>query len=140
MLLGNDEGKVASLPQKSERTLAREAFFLDFARAIREHFRDVPLMVTGGFRSRQGMEAALQQGDCDMVGLGRPALVKPAWPSEVILNDKVDDANASMFLDAVKIPWLVKVLGNNPLSGGVETVRLSCHLWLTRPNKDGPKC
>ncbi|TQS31951.1 hypothetical protein Golomagni_07751, partial [Golovinomyces magnicellulatus] len=84
MMLGNEKAKTQ--PEKSERTLNREAFFLDFAKAIRQHFKDVPLMVTGGFRSRKGMEAALKQGDCDIIGLGRPSVINAAWPKEVILN------------------------------------------------------
>ncbi|KAJ2967109.1 hypothetical protein NQ176_g9828 [Zarea fungicola] len=56
---------------KSASTLAREAFFLDFALAIRSHFPGVPLILTGGFRTRAGMEAALREGACDIVGIGR---------------------------------------------------------------------
>ena len=32
-------------------------------------------MVTGGFRSRAGMDAALQANACDIVGVGRPLCV-----------------------------------------------------------------
>ena len=61
---------MANAPPKAASTVAREAFFLDFAKAIREKFRSVPLMVTGGFRTRQGMEAALREDACDIIGLG----------------------------------------------------------------------
>ena len=33
---------------------------------------DIPLAVTGGFRSRAAMHEAVQAGECDVIGLGRP--------------------------------------------------------------------
>ena len=61
---------------KRESTKRREAYFLDFAEAVRAR-SDVPLMVTGGFRSRAGMDAALSDGACDVIGLARPLCVVP---------------------------------------------------------------
>ena len=49
----------------SKSTLQRESFFLQFAHAVREKFPSVVLMVTGGFRTRHGMESALQSGACE---------------------------------------------------------------------------
>ena len=57
-----------------ESTVAREAYFLDYAKDIRTVFKN-PMMVTGGFRSRAGMDAALAADACDMIGLGRPLCV-----------------------------------------------------------------
>jgi hypothetical protein len=37
----------------------------------------MPLMVTGGFRTRAGMEAALASGDTDLIGLARPFCTHP---------------------------------------------------------------
>ncbi|MCA9614244.1 MAG: NADH:flavin oxidoreductase/NADH oxidase family protein [Myxococcales bacterium] len=54
----------------------REAFFLDYARKARAAV-DIPLMVTGGFRSRAIMEQALAQGALDVVGLARPFTHNP---------------------------------------------------------------
>jgi 2,4-dienoyl-CoA reductase-like NADH-dependent reductase (Old Yellow Enzyme family) len=55
-------------------TRTREAYFLDYARSVREAAGDVPLAVTGGFRSRSGMQDALTAGDCDVVGIARPTV------------------------------------------------------------------
>ena len=55
-------------------TVAREAYFLEYAKDIRAVFKN-PMMVTGGFRSRAGLDAALDAGACDMIGLGRPLCV-----------------------------------------------------------------
>ena len=52
-------------------TVVREAYFMDYAAAIRR-VATMPLMVTGGFRSRAGMEAALASGDTDVIGIARP--------------------------------------------------------------------
>lgn len=52
-------------------TAKREAYFVDFALAIQEKVT-VPLMVTGGFRSRAAMDYALESAAADIVGIGRP--------------------------------------------------------------------
>lgn len=55
-------------------TRAREAYFLDYARSVRDAAGSVPLAVTGGFRTRSGMQEALTSGDCDVVGIARPTV------------------------------------------------------------------
>ncbi|KAK5996398.1 NADH-dependent flavin oxidoreductase iccG [Cladobotryum mycophilum] len=107
---------------QSTRTQAREAFFLDFARVIREKFRHVPLMVTGGFRTRVGMEAALREGACDIIGIGRPAVLEPALPRTIILNPKVQDADAKLQARSIAAPWLAKFLKSGAISGGTESL------------------
>lgn len=57
-------------------TVQREAYFLDYAKNIRQVAR-MPLMLTGGFRSREAMEQALRESACDVVGLGRPFCTMP---------------------------------------------------------------
>ncbi len=65
--------KAVYAPLKKASTIQREAFFLDFAKIIREQFPDLVLMVTGGFRTRGAMEEAVATGACDLIGLARPA-------------------------------------------------------------------
>lgn len=76
----------AMMGSASERTVAREAYFLEYARAVREVAGGVPLAVTGGFRSRTAMESALASGDCDLIGLGRPTATTPD-AGNVVLSD-----------------------------------------------------
>ncbi len=64
-------------------TLAREAYFVDFARAMKETIT-VPLMVTGGFRSRAAMEEALAQGAADVIGLARPLCAAPDGAAQLL--------------------------------------------------------
>lgn len=89
----------------------REAFFLDFARAVRERHPKLILMVTGGFRSREGMQAALDSNACDLVGIGRAAAVYPHLPKEVLLNSEVRDEDARVVLEDIKANWLARFLG-----------------------------
>jgi 2,4-dienoyl-CoA reductase-like NADH-dependent reductase (Old Yellow Enzyme family) len=57
-------------------TAAREAYFVDFAKAMKAEVR-MPLMVTGGFRTRQAMDHAIDTGAADIVGIGRPLCGAP---------------------------------------------------------------
>jgi len=79
------EGRTADAMPVRASTKAREAYFLDYAAAIRKVAR-MPLMVTGGFRSRQAMEAALE-GDCDVIGLGRPLCWQPDFPRRLLARE-----------------------------------------------------
>jgi len=110
--------------KKSARTAAREAFFLEFARAIRAEFPDVPLVVTGGFRSRKGMEGAVRGGDCDMVGLARAAVLNPLLPASVVLNSEVRDEDATLYVKRLKTPWYLRFLGIRAIGVGIESVCL----------------
>ena len=60
----------------SSSTQAREAFFLDFAEQARA-VTELPLMLTGGFRSRAAMDETLGAGAIDVVGMARPLAVEP---------------------------------------------------------------
>ncbi len=68
-------------------TRAREAYFLEYARTVRGLVGDVPLAVTGGFRSRDAMEDAVATGECDVVGMGRPTATTPD-AADVILSGR----------------------------------------------------
>jgi 2,4-dienoyl-CoA reductase-like NADH-dependent reductase (Old Yellow Enzyme family) len=63
-------------------TRMREAYFVDFAIAMREKV-SVPLMVTGGFRTRAVMEQALREGSADVIGIARPMCVDADAPRQL---------------------------------------------------------
>jgi len=69
-------GADAMLETVRESTRLREAYFLDYAVAMRDATR-MPLMVTGGFRSVEAMRRALDSGALDVIGLGRPLITAP---------------------------------------------------------------
>ncbi|KAF2013506.1 FMN-linked oxidoreductase [Aaosphaeria arxii CBS 175.79] len=107
---------------KAARTAKREAFFLDYAHAVRERYPNLLLMVTGGFRSRKGMEDALQSGAVDLIGVGRPAVVYPHLPKDVLLNLEVKDEEATVDLPLAKAPWLLRMVPIKLVSIGADTV------------------
>lgn len=63
-------------PDAKASTREREAYFIEYARQVRQTAA-MPLMLTGGFRSRPVMEAAIENNDVDAIGLGRPLVVEP---------------------------------------------------------------
>jgi 2,4-dienoyl-CoA reductase-like NADH-dependent reductase (Old Yellow Enzyme family) len=69
-------------------TRTREAYFLEYARSVRDAAGGVPLAVTGGFRSRSGMQDALTAGDCDVIGIARPT-VTTTDAAQAILKGRV---------------------------------------------------
>ena len=73
---------------KASSTIAREAYFLEFATRIQPMVR-VPLLVTGGFRSRASMEAALASREVDLIGLGPPLCYDPDYCNR-LLSGEVD--------------------------------------------------
>ncbi|NVJ97216.1 MAG: NADH:flavin oxidoreductase/NADH oxidase family protein [Alphaproteobacteria bacterium] len=75
-------GRPADAPVK-ESTRQREAYFLDFAAELRG-IAKMPLMVTGGFRSRAAMDEALASGALDMVGMGKPFAENPTVAADLI--------------------------------------------------------
>ncbi len=85
---GGSYEKVAFIegnPQKAS-TIKREAYFLEYAEKVR-NLTDVPLVVTGGFRSSDGMETAITSKATDFIGLGRPLAVDPDFPNKAIALD-----------------------------------------------------
>ena len=70
-----------------ESTRAREAYFIEFAEKVRAASR-VPLMVTGGFRSLDGMGQAIESGALDFVGLARTLALEPDLPRRLLAGEE----------------------------------------------------
>lgn len=71
---------------------SNEVFFLDYAEKARARV-DIPLMVTGGFRTRAIMEESLRSGWLDVVGMARPFTQNPRVAADLISGvlDKAAD-------------------------------------------------
>ncbi|MEW6078405.1 MAG: NADH:flavin oxidoreductase/NADH oxidase family protein [Thermodesulfobacteriota bacterium] len=80
---GNYEAPAMSGRRAPDSTLAREAYFLEFAANVRSLIK-VPLAVTGGFRTAGAMAAALAEGHLDMIGLARPLAVDPEYGTRIL--------------------------------------------------------
>ena len=69
--------------QVAHSTRLREAYFVDFAIAMRQQV-SIPLMATGGFRTRAVMEEAVESGSADLIGLARPLCVDTDAPARLL--------------------------------------------------------
>jgi 2,4-dienoyl-CoA reductase-like NADH-dependent reductase (Old Yellow Enzyme family) len=112
----------------SDKTAKREAYFLDFATEIRKRHPQLLIMLTGGFRTRSGMNSAIESNACDLIGVGRPSAITPDFPRSIIgINNEgnIDDAPAGMQLAKVQEPrylsWLPQPQLRRALRGGLQT-------------------
>lgn len=81
---GGSYEQPAMMGTAAASTRDREAYFLDYARTARAIVGDIPLAVTGGFRSRTAMAEAVASGECDIVGLGRPSATTPDAADQIL--------------------------------------------------------
>jgi 2,4-dienoyl-CoA reductase-like NADH-dependent reductase (Old Yellow Enzyme family) len=81
--MGGAPPSADALPVK-ESTRRREAYFLSYAESMQALGLKVPLMVTGGFRSRAAMDSALASGAADAIGLGRPLCTQTDFPNRLL--------------------------------------------------------
>jgi len=98
--------------QRKQRASSRyrEAYFLDYARQIRTVTK-LPILLTGGMRSRAVMEDALASGATDVIGLARPMAHTPDLPAK-LLDGRLDTApvvqlrsRIRLVDDAVQVMW-----------------------------------
>jgi len=75
----------------SDGPRSNEVFFLDYAEKARARV-DIPLMVTGGFRTRAVMEESLRSGLLDVVGMARPFTQNPRVAADLI-EGVIDEAS-----------------------------------------------
>lgn len=126
---GNAESKASALhssfnkktmdkaPTKSESTRIREGFFTDFAEKVQGLNSPIPIQLSGGFRSRTGMADAVDSGVCELVGLGRAAVLEPELPSKVLLNADYDDDLAFGISHQVRGLWFGKMFPAKTIGG-----------------------
>ncbi|KAL5585974.1 hypothetical protein FOBRF1_015844 [Fusarium oxysporum] len=111
----------SSLQPSSTRSRSiREGFFLRTSEEIRRRFPDLTLLVTGGFRSRNGIAGALDSNACDLIGLGRPAVKYPELPSQIMFSKGINDGEARF--DVESAPgggWLASKVRS--VGAGAET-------------------
>lgn len=61
---------------------SNDVFFIEYAEKLRGKV-DVPIVVTGGFRSLASMEEALKKNKTSMIGLARPLVLVPDLPHQI---------------------------------------------------------
>lgn len=67
-------------------TKAREAYFMSYAKRLREVTK-IPLMVTGGFRTGVAMNAAVEDDGVGVIGLARPLVIDPDAPAKLLAGE-----------------------------------------------------
>lgn len=73
---------------QKESTKIREAYFLTYCEEVRKRV-SCPLMLTGGFRTAEGMNAALASGACDVIGVARSLAIQPDFPNQLLSGASV---------------------------------------------------
>lgn len=79
---GNYENPKMMVADVKETTKIREAYFIEYANKARK-LVSTPLVVTGGFRSQEGMEEAIASGEIDMVGMAKPFALVPDLANKI---------------------------------------------------------
>ncbi len=77
---GNYETPVMSTGPTHEEN---SVFFLDFAKTLKAQI-EIPFVITGGFRTLETMENAIQSGETSMIGIARPLALYPDAPNRFI--------------------------------------------------------
>lgn len=120
---------------KKESTKKREAYFLDYCEKLRS-VTPAPLMLTGGFRSKTGMEEALESKACDMIGVARALAIDPEFPNKLLKNEDVESqvkplSSGIRTLDKIvplEITWYTQQLhrmGNGLAPNPTASVKMS---------------
>ena len=106
-------------PKMSESTRIREGYFTEFAEKVQGLESDVPIQLSGGFRSRTGMADALASGTCSLIGLGRSVVLEPELPAKVLLNPEYDDDGALAKSHIVRGQWLISAIPIKAVGSGL---------------------
>ncbi|MFT6896532.1 MAG: 2,4-dienoyl-CoA reductase-like NADH-dependent reductase (Old Yellow Enzyme family) [Paraglaciecola sp.] len=82
-----------------DSTRRREAYFIEYAEHIKAK-ENVPVMITGGFRSRAVMQAAIAKGEVDLIGLARPLCTQTDAANQLMQQtiDQLDDYEQKLVL------------------------------------------
>jgi 2,4-dienoyl-CoA reductase-like NADH-dependent reductase (Old Yellow Enzyme family) len=84
-----------------ESTKKREAYFIEFSEKVRS-ISDVPLLITGGFRSFDFCNQALESKELDFVGMARPFITNIRDISDFI-NGKIKKLENLIIRTGIKV-------------------------------------
>ena len=79
---------------------SRQSLFAHFTTALLPHLPHPPegpaIILTGGMHDRPIIGSSLRDRACDLVGIGRPACIRPDLPNAVILNRDVPQGETTL--------------------------------------------
>lgn len=113
------EKSMTKAPKVSATTRIREGYFTEFAERVQTLGSTVPIQLSGGFRSRTGMADAIASGACQLVGLGRAAVLEPELPAKVLLNPDHHDDTALATPHVIRGQWLAKAIPIKVVGSGL---------------------
>lgn len=117
-----------------ESTRLREAFFIDYVTKLRKRLLEknisFPIMLSGGFRHFTSMNAALESGEVDILGIARPFCVEPEKISKIVDKNNTEEVE---LIDA-DINFKNKYLAQ--LNSGIENLWHQQQMWLLSNGKD----
>lgn len=133
---GNYENPIMMGAAVKESTIKREAYFIDYAKNA-QNLISTPIVVTGGFRSQEGMEQAVENGEIDMVGIARPFALVPDLANRIFNGTyktvqtkpiktgiKLIDKSASL----LEIGWYEQQLAR---MGNAKAPNPDYHVWTS---------
>jgi 2,4-dienoyl-CoA reductase-like NADH-dependent reductase (Old Yellow Enzyme family) len=86
---GMRESKVTAL-REGIKSPHEEAYFRKESRLFKENL-SIPVILTGGMRTRAVMEDVLAKGEADLIGMSRPLIREPRLPAEMAASGKDAD-------------------------------------------------
>ena len=92
------DGRITDVQVSKESSQKREAYFLEFSKQLVATTK-VPVMCTGGWRSRDAMLQALHDKETHLIGIGRPA-IEADLPNKLI-DGSVTGALVTRHLEGV---------------------------------------
>lgn len=111
--------KSLSVAPKKQSTRIREAYFTGFAERVAQLKSNVPVQLSGGFRSRVGMADAIESNACQLIGLGRTAVLEPSLPRETLLNPEVSDDQGLALPHIVRGLWFANLIPAKVVGSGL---------------------
>lgn len=103
---GNYESP-AQLGYAPKRQAQRDAYFLDYATALRKNSQ-LPLMLTGGLRNADLMNRIVAEGTVNLIGLARPFALQPDLAKQLLAGK------------SVKEPAIIPHLGYKPVDAYLQ--------------------
>jgi len=98
---GGTYEKAAMMGARRKSTQEREAYFGEFIVKARK-IAQVPLLLTGGFRTVQAMNQALIDDELDLIGLARPLALVPDFAHQ-LLNGTTTSWQAPVISTGIKV-------------------------------------
>jgi tRNA-dihydrouridine synthase len=119
MFLGSD---LHARSQKSSPNGSMTPYFVGYAAQVKSQYPDLGVFTSGGFRCREDIELAVSSGQCDAVGVVRPAAVRPDLARTILATERVGNADDGFGAPRVEPPWLIKQVGVTALNVHMDNV------------------